>query len=279
MIIDNKSLQDPEEKASALNDFFVDQSRQSVLNAPAVVPEIQISTLPGPNLSNISTTPAEVESLLHKLDIRKSPGRDGLSTRVFKEGAAELAPSLAALFNASFTEGILPQDWKDATITPLYKKGSPSSPGNYRPISLLSVVSKVCERIVHTRLYKHLSPYFPPDQSGFRQEDGTELQLARLVHEISAKRDGGQHVLACFFDLSKAFDRVWHQGVLAKLHHCGVSGKVLAWLQAYLTGRRQRVQVFLFFIFIFYLFIFYTRHIPYNKDGDKDKQRGVGVSK
>ena len=154
MIVDNKSLQDPEEKASALNDFFVNQSRQSVLNAPAVVPEIQISTLPGPNLSNISTTPAEVESLLHKLGIRKSPGRDGLSTRVLKEFAAELAPSLAALFNASFREGILPQDWKDATITPLYKKGSPSSPGNYRPISLLSVVPKVCERIVHTRLYK-----------------------------------------------------------------------------------------------------------------------------
>ena len=79
--------------------------------------------------------------------------------------------------------------------------------------------------------------------SGFRQHDGTELQLARLVHQISAAGDSGQSVLACFFDLSKAFDRVWHKGLLAKLLHYGVRDRALTWAEAYLTGRRQRVKV------------------------------------
>ena len=76
-----------------------------------------------------------------------------------------------------------------------------------------------------------------------KKKDGTELQLARLVSEISESRDNGKSVVACFFDLSKAFDRVWHQGPLAKLTHLGVCEDALAWLSSYLTKRRQRVRV------------------------------------
>ena len=99
------------------------------------------------------------------------------------------------------------------------------------------------ERVVYGHLYKHLEQLLPVHQSGFRQQDSTELQLARLIHETSSRRDEGQAVMACFFDLSKAFDRVWHEGLLAKLQHYGVTGRALTWLTNYLTGRRQRVQV------------------------------------
>ena len=98
-------------------------------------------------------------------------------------------------------------------------------------------------QIVYSHLYKHILPYLLPHQSGVRQHDGTELQLARLVHQISAARDCGQSVLACFFDLSKAFDRIWHKGLLVKFLPYRVRDRALTWLEAYLTGRRQRVKV------------------------------------
>ena len=240
--IHGHTVTDPGSKAQALNEFFIQQSQQSVTGTPTV-PPLTTSPLTSGPLLQISTSAEEVECCLRQLDTSKSPGHDGISTRVLKEAAKELAPSLSSLFNYSLAYAVLPQDWKDATITPVYKKGDPCSPTNYRPISLLSVVSKVLERIVHTRLYKHLEKHLPPHQSGFRKHDGTELQLTRLVHEISARRDGGQAVIACFFDLSKAFDRVWHEGLLAKLEHFGVAGPALSWLASYLSGRRQRVQV------------------------------------
>ena len=104
-------------------------------------------------------------------------------------------------------------------------------------------MSKVQEGIVYNKLYSRIKHHLPTCQSGFRQHDGTKLQLARLVHQISANRDAGQHVSACFFDLSKAFDRVWHSGLLRKLEHYGVESCAHQWLSGYLSDRPQRVQV------------------------------------
>ena len=156
--------------------------------------------------------------------------------------ASELSSSLCRLLNISFTKGDQPQAWRDATISPVHKKGSKTLPTNYRPISLLSVASKVQEKIVHDRLYNHIDHHMPPHQSGFRKKVGTELQLLRLIHEVSENRDKGKAVVTCFFDLSKAFDRVWHKGLLAKLQHAGVCEASLTWFTIYLTRRRQRVR-------------------------------------
>ena len=233
----------PAQKASLLNEYFIQQSRQSVENIPLELPSVTTDTVSTACLFDITTTASEVEILLKKLDIKKSPGHDSIPTRLLKELANEIAPSLAHIFNLSFQSGEIPQDWRDATITPIHKKGPKTSPTNYRPISLLSITSKVQERIVHDRLYKHISPHLPSQQSGFRKNDNTEFQLARVVHQLSEGRDAGNSVMACFFDLSKAFDRVWHAGLLLKLQHYGVTGSALAWFTSYLSNRRQRVQV------------------------------------
>ena len=176
----------------------------------------------------------------------KSAGYDGIPTKLLKITADEISCSLATLFNESFSRGEKPQDWRDATISPLHKKASRAGVTNYRPI--LSVVSKVQERIVHQRLYTPIDPHLPAEQSGFRSKDSSialnySSPAYSLVHEISASRDAGQAVSACFFDLSTAFHRVWHAGLLAKLEHLGVRGIALTWPTSYLTRRRQRFKI------------------------------------
>ena len=100
-------------------------------------------------------------------------------------------------------------------VSPIYKgRGNHQQLTNYRPISLLSVLSKVLERIVAQQLYRHLGRYLPLNQSGFRKRDSTTYQLARLVHRIAKALNDGNVVLSCFYDLKKTFDRVWHKGLL-----------------------------------------------------------------
>ena len=125
----------------------------------------------------------------------------------------------------------------------MYKKGDRSNPGNYRPISLLSATSKVLEKIVCEQLGEQVERHLPEKQSGFRKADGTVPQLTRLLHTMYEALDNGKNVFAVFYDLSKAFDRVWHRGLLAKMEHLGVTGKALNWVAGYLQDRRQKVQL------------------------------------
>ena len=105
---------------------------------------------------------------------------------------------------------------------------------NYRPIALLSSVGKVCERVVFNKQNRFISPFLTNQQSGFRKKDGTgtTLQLVRLVQQWSEALDKGQYVGAVFFDLRKAFGRVWHKGLLVKLEAAGIKGSTLSWFSA-----------------------------------------------
>ena len=113
---------------------------------------------------------------------------------------------------------------------------------NCRPISLLSTLSKCLEKLIFRRLYSHLDPFLPSHQSGFRQKDSTAYQLAHLIHRLASALDEGHTTLACFYDLSKACDRVWHCGLLAELYHFGVRGQAHVWITNYLSDRRQCVR-------------------------------------
>ena len=142
-----------------------------------------------------------------------------------------------------FTSGQFPSAWKDALVIPVFKKTNRHLSGNYRPISLLSPVSKVLEKIVNAKLSKFLSPWLSDFQSGFKRGDGTTLQLTRIVQQWSEAVDEFHYVGVVFFDLKKAFDRVWHKGLLAKLHRAGVRDTALKWFASFLSGRRQAVTV------------------------------------
>jgi Reverse transcriptase (RNA-dependent DNA polymerase)/Endonuclease-reverse transcriptase len=196
-------------------------------------------------LRNIEIEDDEVYELLRRLQPEKSPGPDGVHPRVLRECAAQLAAPLAIVFRTSLKEGKLPEAWKEADITPVFKKGARSDVGNYRPISLTSVCSKVMERIVRSRLLGHmignrlLSDY----QHGFICGRSCTTQLLRVVDKWTEVLDQGGSVDAVYLDFAKAFDTVPHQRLLAKLAGYGIKGPVMNWIEDFLVGRRQRVGV------------------------------------
>ena len=187
----------------------------------------------------LETTPAEVYKVLSTLKKNKASGCDNIPAVLLKFCAAGIANSLTCLFNRSFELSQFPSAWKEALVVPVFKKGSRTDPGNYRPIALLPIVSKVLERVVHHKLTSFLQPWLHERQSGFKKGDGTVPQLLRLCQEWSKLIDSTTYVGALFFDLKKAFDRVWHPGLLAKLEAAGIRGSALAWIKSFLTARRH----------------------------------------
>ena len=129
-------------------------------------------------------------------------------------------------------------------VTATYKqRGSRNVVSNYRPISLISNLSKLLESIVFKQLLDHVDHYLPIHQSGFRKGDNTTFQLVRIVQKLAGALETGQYAFSCFYDLRKAFYRVWHAGLFCKLEHLGMRGKALNWLKDYLTTREQQVRV------------------------------------
>ena len=196
-------------------------------------------------LSNIVLTSDEVESVLKSLPVGKAVGPDGISYRVLKELSMEISPALCGFFNQSLYTGIVPDSFKQAYVSPVHKGGDPSEISNYRPISLLSNLDKAFERLVFKYVYIHFleNNILTSFQSGFRRVDSTVTcnQLSYLYNTFCQALDAGKEVRAIFCDISKAFDRVWHAGLIHKLKSARISGNLLSWFTNYLTGRKQRV--------------------------------------
>ena len=233
-------IDDNMSKADLLNDFFRDQTLIDESSAPDL-------TEPGPSdfpgLHSLVISPVEVSFILKSLPLGKASGPDGINNRILRELSLELSHPLSSLFNFSLTKGIFPSSWKEAHVCPIFKSGDPSLVNNYRPISLLSTLGKVFERVIfkHTYNYLHENHILTSLQSGFTPGDSTINQLTFLYNMFSQALDSGKEIRAVFCDISKAFDRVWHDGLLYKLKLIGVSGNVLSWFTSYLTGRKQRV--------------------------------------
>ena len=174
-------------------------------------------------LSFITVDEEQVYKLLSSVNITKACGCDGISNKVINLCAEGLCNSFTHLINTSFRFGQYPSAWKLANVLPLFKKDDRQLKTNYRPVSLLSFLSKICEKVVFTHLYSFLGTigFFYRFQSGFRPGDSTVMQLVYLVHEIYEALEKGNQIRAVFLDISKAIDRVWHRGLLAKLRSIG----------------------------------------------------------
>ena len=158
-----------------------------------------------------------------------------------------LCVPLKIIFKNILETGIFPDLWKEANVTPVHKKNDKAIVTNYRPISLLPILAKVFERIIFKNLYNHLiaNNLITKNQSGFRPGDSVTNQLLSLVNEIHAAFDNKNclEVRSVYLDMSKAFDKVWHEGLLFKLRQNGIDGKLLSLFTNYLSNRKQRVVV------------------------------------
>ena len=185
----------------------------------------------------------EVEQQLKSVKRNKATGLDDLPPGLIKDSAELISAPLAHLINLSLKTSIFPTDWKAAKVIPTHKSGAHSNPDNYRPISVLPVISKIIEKIIHRQLItfldkNHLLTKF---QFGFRPKLSTEYAATILLDSIRDNVYKGRLVGAVFVDLSKAFDTVSHAMLLDKLPLYGVEGKELEWFKDYLFFRKAKV--------------------------------------
>ena len=151
-------------------------------------------------------------------------GDDGISHKMLKGVSKSVSKPLCILMNRSFSEGIFPDTWKLSNVIPIFKKGDKSQPSNYRPVALLSCIGKLQERIVFKKMYNFLldNNLLYKYQSGFLPHHSTVFQLIEIFHKICQAFDNNMFSCIVFCDVSKAFDRVWHKGLLFKLRQNGI---------------------------------------------------------
>ena len=242
LIHNDNFIENDKDKANFFNKYFKDQSKLDDRNLNPIDINNENTY---PPLSSIRIQEIDVKDVLLSLDPSKSSGPDEISPRVLKEGASELSKPLCKLFNLSLTKQKFPRPWKDANVTPIHKKDSKNVVNNYRPISLLSCIGKVMERCVFKQMYNYFitNSVISPLQSGFKSGDSTVNQLLKLYDSFCSALDESKEVRVIFFDISKAFDKVWHKGLIQKLKRVGIRDELLKWVTSYLSERRQKVVI------------------------------------
>ena len=188
------------------------------------------------------TTEREIYELILKLDSNKGPGTDNLDIKSLKSVANIISSHLASLFNQSIIKGIYPQSLKIAKCVPVYKGAplDPSLPLNYRPISILTAINKVFERILHNQLHKYLDDnnLLPPFQYGYRKNHNTGQAIADYIDYITKATVNKQVTIAIFMDLSKAFDTVDKSIIKQKLIDLGLTDMSTSLIDSYMSDRK-----------------------------------------
>lgn len=208
---------------------------ESFLNDPILPPNDD-------ELTNID----EVTATLKSLKTKKAPGIDGLKNVILKHLPASAIVFLVFLINQMMKFALYPTSWKTASVTPVLKPGkSPTNPLSYRPISLLSLLSKLVERIIANRLRHELKAkrLIPDDQFGFKPGCATIHPHLLMKQDIAKGFDEGKSTAMTFLDIEKAFDCVWINGLIAKLIDCGISSYLVRLIHVYLTNRKFTVKV------------------------------------
>ena len=186
-----------------------------------------------------------VKEKLLKLKKNKSPGPDNMHPRVLSSIADSISSPLSIIFRTSLNTKVLPNEWKHANVSAIYKKDRKTLPSNYRPVSLTSVVCKVLESIIRDNIVKHMNDnqLFSQKQFGFLSKRSTVLQLIRVLDIWSEILDQGGSLDVIYMDFMKAFDKVPHRRLVYKVSKYGIKGKILDWISNFLTDRTQCVVI------------------------------------
>jgi hypothetical protein len=230
---------DEKEMASILNNFFVSVFTDEICQSS----QPQEVTRTTEILDSMIITESDVLHAIEKIKVNKTPGPDKISPRILKEVKHQISKPLSILFNKSLGLGKVPSNWKCANVTPIFKKGDKCQPGNYRPISLTSVVCKLMETIIRDNLVKFLEEnnIINNSQHGFRNKRSCLTNLLDFFHYVFDVFDESRSVDVVYLDFQKAFDKVPHKRLLNKLRTHGISGNIRNWLEDWLSERKQRV--------------------------------------
>ena len=196
-------------------------------------------------LGPLVVTPELVAKKIKAMKDNKSPGVDGIPPKLLMETVEQISIPLARVFNLSLKEGVVPFEWKEANIIPLFKKGSRNKSENYRPVSLTSVICKLLERLIKDHMVEFLVKHklLNSSQHGFLKARSCLTNILCFLEEITKWIDVGSPVDIIYLDFQKAFDKVPHQRLLLKLKAHGIGDSITDWIEQWLTDRRQRVVV------------------------------------
>ena len=207
---------------------------------------LHVSTNVSPELFVLhQVTENQVEKVVRRLPSNKAPGMDKISSGILKDSLPSTLTTITRIVNNSFVTNTFARAWKTAEVTPILKCGNPDVPNNYRPISLLPIVSKITERLVHEQLMEHLNRNnkLAAHQSGNRKLHLTETALLYVTDQLLQAMDSKKVSIMVLLDMSKAFDSIRHDILLSKLQNLDFSQGVLDWFQSYLSNRQQCVRI------------------------------------
>ena len=201
-----------------------------------------------PNDNSMFLNPTDRQELIRivlQLKTNKAPGYDDIGNVLIKHIIYSIMDPLLFLLNFSLQSGQVPSKMKLAKVTPIFKKGDKLCVNNYRPISLLTSLSKILEKIIYSRTITFLQKHdiISNSQFGFREKHNTTHALLSLINTVSVSIEKSYHTIGMFLDFSKAFDTINHDILLHKLAHYGIRGKALQWFQSYLSDRKQFVTI------------------------------------
>ena len=242
---DERVISNPQDIAETMNHFFCNNGKDLSAKIPATKNPLLNGDF-GDKIvsSSFSFSHLNKEKVLKafsKVKTSNGFGTDMISSFFLKTGIEIFAASLIQLFNWSMSVGHFPDNWKTARVAPIFKKGSTQDKSNYKPISVLPVVSRLFEKLAFDQLYSYFNDnkLIFSDQSGFRSLHSTLTSLLRCTNDWYLNIDKGLYTAAVYIDLKEAFDTVDHEILLSKLEYCGVKDKEFRWFHSYLADRSQ----------------------------------------
>ena len=230
------------EKANLFNDYFSKQ-RTTIDNNSAIPANTSFVT--EERLPTFEICLGDIVKIIRSLDPNKTHRHDEITIRMIKMCASSIAKPLAILFMNCLESECFPKEWKKANIVPVHKKHDKQLIKNYWPVSLLPICSKILEKVIFNSLFKYLDDnnLLNSNQSGFRSGDSCVHQLLSITHKIYKAFDANPSldVREVFLGLPKAFDRVWHDGLMYKLKTLGICRNYYGLIHSFLSDRHQRV--------------------------------------
>jgi hypothetical protein len=238
-----KVINDDRQGANLLNEYFSSVFTQEDYTNQPVPKQIFQGNIQTEGLLGIEINMEMVANKLEKLDVNKCPGLDDMHPKLLYELRRELIKPLTKLFNFSIKHGVVPLEWREAGVVPLFKKGKKSEPENYRPVSLTSLICKIMESILKDSILGHLDKHslIKDSQHGFSKGRSCLTNLLVFMEEVTCSLDEGNPVDVIYLDFAKAFDKVPYKRLFSKLRSHGIGGKVAEWIEVWLTNRKQKV--------------------------------------